>query len=172
MLYRLIPSITLLALVLTMTACGEASACPPRPDSPGTYAGWPISIATDHAIYAPGESPLVTVANNSPDGILTTAHDGYGLSCPVVRLQQLVGEQWQEIDDCHSAGSLGNPPPNRGIIITRGRAEISAHVPLPAPGTYRFVVSYGPSQPHSCPCPPPTIVYSAIVYVCTCGVCS
>ena len=92
MRYRLILSLALLALVLTVTACGEASACPPRPDSPGTFAGWPVSIATGHAVYAPGELPRVTIANLSSDDILTTERGSAGNFCPPVALQRLVGE--------------------------------------------------------------------------------
>jgi len=171
-MYRLIPCIALLALMLT--ACGEASACPPRPDSPGTYAGWPVSLATDRTVYAPGESPRVTIANLTTDAILTTPRGNPGDLCPPVRLQHLVGEQWQEVNDCVHVGGGDNTQPDFGIPIARGRADSRANVPLAAPGSYRFVLSYGALYPKPpCPCgDPPTIVYSAIVYVCTCGVCS
>jgi len=170
MLYRLIPSLALLALVLT--ACGEASACPPRPDSPGTFPSGPVSIETDHTVYAPTESPQVSILNLTPDPILTTPRQGYGDVCPPVALQRLVGEQWQEVNNCTYAGG-GNPSPDKGIPLARGTSPVRPPVPLTSPGTYRFVLSYGPLYPKGlCPCPPPTIVYSAIVYVCTCGGCS
>jgi hypothetical protein len=175
MLYRLIPCIALLALVLTMTACGEASTCPPRPNSPGTSspAGRLVSIETNHSVYAPGEAPQITIINLTPDPILTTPPQGYGEVCPAVRLQRLVGEQWQEVNNCTYAGG-GNPSPDEGIPLARGTSPVRPPVPLASPGTYRFVLSYGPLYPKPpCPCgDPPTIVYSAIVYVCTCGVCS
>src|SRR5258707_8898743 len=126
MRFRLMPCLALLALVLT--ACGEASACPPRPDSPGTYAGWPVSIETDHTVYAPGESPHVTIANLTPDDILTTPRGSQGVMCPPVRLQRLEGEQWQEGYDCVSVGSGDAPMPITGFAIARGRAEFSTHV--------------------------------------------
>jgi hypothetical protein len=170
MRYRLIPCIALLALVLT--ACSEATACPPRPDSPGTYAGWPIVLTTDHAIYAPGESLRVTIVNLSSEDILTTKRGSAGNFCPPVALQRLVGEQWQDVNDCFP-GSNG-----QGLFryhFVRGVAALSRpFVPLPSPGTYRFVLSYDPMHiigncPGDCP---PTIVYSAVLRVCTCGVCS
>jgi len=114
MRYRLIPCIALLALVLTVTACNEATACPPRPDSPGTYAGWPVSLATDHAIYAPGESPRVTIANLTPDDILTTQRGSPGDWCPPVALQRLMGDQWQEANDCVHVGAETQPYKAKG----------------------------------------------------------
>jgi hypothetical protein len=173
MRYRLIPCIALLALVLTVTACNEASACPPRPDSPSTSSGGPVSIETDHTVYAPGESPQVSILNLTPDPIRSTPPQGYGEVCPPVTLQQLVGVQWQELNVCAYTGG-GNPGRNHGIPIARGLSPVRPPVPLTSPGTYRFVLSYGPLYPKPpCPCgDPPTIVYSAIVYVCTCGVCS
>ncbi|HKB49490.1 MAG TPA: hypothetical protein VKC57_17410 [Ktedonobacterales bacterium] len=171
MRYRLIPCVALLALVLT--ACGEASACPPRPDSPGTYAGWPVSLTTDHAVYAPGESPRVTIANLTPDDILTTQRGSPGDWCPPVALQHLAGEQWQEANDCVHVGGGDAAIQSKGLPIAHGRAESSTQVALAAPGSYRFVLSYGPlNRKGLCPCPPPTIVYSAVLRVCTCGVCS
>jgi len=169
--YRLMPCVALLALVLT--ACGEASACPPRPDSPGTYAGWPVSIATDHTVYAPGESPRVTIANLTPDDILTTQRGSPGDWCPPVALQRLVGDQWQEVNDCVHVGGGDNVQPDRGIPIARGQSPVRPPVPLTSPGTHRFVLSYGPlNRKGLCPCPPPTIVYSAVLRVCTCCICS
>ena len=174
MRYRLILSLALLALVLTMTACGEASACPPRPDSPGTFPSGPVSIETDHTVYAPGESPHVMILNLTPDPILSTNPEGYDDICPAVRLQRLAGEQWQEVNVCVHIGGGDNVQPDHGIPIARGLSPVRPPVPLTSPGTYRFVLSYGPLYPKPpCPCgDPPTIVYSAIVYVCTCGVCS
>ncbi len=171
MLYRLIPCIALLALMLT--ACGEASACPSRPDSPGTFPSGPVSIETDHTVYAPGESPHVSILNLTPDPILSTPPQGCCEFCPAVRLQRLVGYEWQEVNVCVPDVG-GNPAGNRGIPIDRGLSPVRPPVPLTSPGTYRFVLSYGPLYPKPpCPCgDPPTIVYSAIVYVCTCGVCS
>src|SRR5260221_10665577 len=155
MKYRLMPCVVLLALVLT--ACGEASACPPRPNSPGTYAGWPVSLATDRTVYAPGESPRVVVANLTTDAILTTPRGNLGDLCPPARLQRLVGEHWQEVNDCVHVGGGDNVQPDFGIPIARGRADSRANVPLAAPGSYRFVLSYGPlNRKGLCPCPPPT----------------
>src|SRR5260221_2869260 len=113
MLYRLIPCIALLALVLTMTACGEASACPPRPDRPGTFPSGPVSIETDHTVYAPGDSPHVMILNLTPDPIRSTPPQGYGEVCPPVALQQLVGVQWQEVNLCVPACG-DNPSPDPG----------------------------------------------------------
>ena len=137
MLWRLIPSLALLALVLT--ACGEASACPPRPDSPGTYAGWPVSLATDHAIYAPGESPHVSILNLTPDPILSTPPQGCCEFCPAVLLQRLVGYEWQEVNVCVPAGG-DNPAGNRGIPIARGLSPVRPPVPLASPAGTRSLI--------------------------------
>ena len=175
MRYRLILSLALLALVLTVTACGEASACPTRPDSPGTYAGWPIVLTTDHAIYAPGESPHVSIANLSSEDILTTERGSAGNSCPPVALQRLVGEQWQDVYDCFPGPNGGGAQGLFRYHFVRGVAALSRPlVPLPSPGTYRFVLSYDPMHligncPNVCN---PTVVYSAALRVCTCGICS
>src|SRR5260221_14277091 len=117
MLYRLIPCIALLALVLT--ACGEASACPPRPDSPGTFPSGPVSIETDHTVYAPGESPQVSILNLTPDPILSTPPHGYGEVCPPVALQRLVAVEWQDLNVWTFSGG-GNPGPNHGIPVAPG----------------------------------------------------
>ena len=144
MLYRLIPSLALLALVLT--ACGEASACPPRPDSPGTFPSGPVSIETDHTVYAPTESPQVSILNLTPDPSLTTPRQGYGDVCPPVALQRLVGEQWQEVNDCVHVGGGDNVQPDRGIPIARGQSPVRPPVPLTSPGTHRFVFVLWPAE--------------------------
>jgi hypothetical protein len=164
------------AAALTLTACGEASACPPRPDSPATSSpgGGLVSIETDHAIYAPGETPQVTIVNLTADPILTTPRQGYGDVCPAVRVQKLVRVEWQEVNNCFYTGG-GNPSPDRGIPLARGTSPVAPPVPLDSPGTYRYVLSYGPLEPQPpspSSAPPPTIVYSAVLQVCTCGICS
>src|SRR5260221_10831632 len=154
MRYRLILSLALLALVLTVTACGEASACPPRPDSPGTFPSGPVSIETDHTVYAPGESPQVMILNLTPDPIRSTPPQGYGEVCPPVALQRLVGVQWQEVNVCVHVGGGDNVQPDHGISIARGLSPVRPYVPLTSPGTYRFVLSYGPlNRKGLCPCP-------------------
>src|SRR5260370_2044384 len=150
--------LALLALALTMKACGEASACPARPDSPGTFPSGPVSIETDHAVHAPGESPQVMILNLTPDPIRSTPPQGYGEVCPPVALQRLVGVQWQEVNVCAYTGG-GNPGRNHGIPIARGLSPVRPPVPLTSPGPYRFVLSYGPlyaNPPRPSGSPPPT----------------
>jgi hypothetical protein len=115
--------------------------------SPGTNAGGPVSIATDHAHYAPNAVIYVTVTNHTSASIY--AYDTQA-SCSILSLEV------RQSDGSFAGASVARCPlgrPARPVTIASGgvySASIQAGFPglinttFPA-GTYRLALTYGPS---------------------------
>src|SRR5260370_36111421 len=85
MLYRLIPCLALLALMLT--GCGARPLCmSSRPSSLATVSPGPVTIGTDHAAYAPADTIVVNITNQLDQPIYLVSQYSASETCPAIQL--------------------------------------------------------------------------------------
>ncbi len=139
---RVILAVVGLVVALALTACGGTTpaACLKQANtSPGTVGGGPVSIATDHSIYAPGDLIQATITNHLPTTVAVDSMGGADV-CPYFLLQRSTADDWQNMPACVPQGGDAAPPASGEQRITPG-ASFSSFVgiraELPA-GTYRL----------------------------------
>jgi hypothetical protein len=162
-------------VLLWSAACSTASStavCGNRPYSPPTQTNGPLSIATDHNVYAPADVMVVVLTNHvQPDSVVM----GLSRYCPYVALQQLQGTTWKPVAICFpediSEANPGTPALRLGPeqsytihLVDMTESTTPTRRPFPT-GTFRLVVTYRPGLDRG------AVAYSDDVWVCTCGTC-
>lgn len=165
----------LLCALLLLASCTEHidSACSSRGlGGPPTVSTGPVIISTDHSVYAPSDTIIVTITNN----LETTLHVRSAPGCPTLLLIRQSNHDWQAIDLCrnteaaplvfaysipaHAATADGLPSSGRPVTLSDG--------------TYRVGVSYSDRKPNADVRVPQTATvqaWSADFQVCTCRSC-
>ena len=164
--WHLVPLSFLLLATFPLSGCGNN--CPDRPSGPATRANDPISIMTDHSVYAPDQLVNVTFVNHLSSAVQSApAWSG----CQVEIIMQQDHSVGNDVAACGSP-KADQGPSRRPIQIAPGQtAEASAYISDNASaGTYHVLFQY-----ITLPIPPPTPsnyrlqyipVYSATFQVC------
>lgn len=167
-------------IAVLCSACSSTSTvvvCGTRPHSPATLTNGPLTVATDHTLYAPTDRIVVVITNHIEPGIQGTAQSRY---CPFAAMQQLQGTTWVPVSICfpEEAGEAPTVPPTLVLgpeqsytihLVDMTVSTIPAPRPFPT-GTFRLVVRYSAAFAHGLE--PPTVAYSADIHICTCGSCA
>ncbi|MGZ3676334.1 MAG: hypothetical protein ACXVCO_18680, partial [Ktedonobacterales bacterium] len=134
----------LVVAALVLAACSETTLpqCPKQANTtPGTISAGQVSIATDHSIYAPGDTIRATITNHLSTGIVINNYM-YTDRCPYFALQMRAGNDWQDMHACPPMNG-DTQPGNHQRLIAAGAAfssGVGIHADLPA-GTYRLWIS-------------------------------
>jgi hypothetical protein len=157
--------LALASLVALLAGCAVGSGPPvlstPTPNtSPGTHTTGPVSIATDHSIYAPTDAIQVAVTNGLSVPIYAL-DEAASCSILVLQVQQLTGE-WQTAQG--ASCPLGRTP----VVVAVAphaiyTATIQAGYPgltqaTFIPGIYRLILSYSTSATEQ----PPSLLGSIV----------
>lgn len=165
--------------LLCSAACSSASTtvvCGGRTDSPATRMNGPLTIATDHTVYAPTDVVVVAITNHVQPESVVKARSTY---CPYVAMQQLQGSTWEPVDICFpedtAEAPIGPRPLDLGPeqsytihLVDRTVSTTPTRRPFPT-GTFRLVVTYQPAVAGGFGSQ--TVAYSDDIWVCTCGTC-
>lgn len=172
---RVIWAIAGLAIALILAACGGTTTaqCPQQANtSPGTVSAGQVSIATDHSVYAPGDTIEATITNHLPTTVVVN-NDRFTARCPYFVPQLQVGNDWQDRSACNPIG--GDTQPHNAQQRIAAGASFRSFVGLPAApttGTYRLWISsysIGDAQGRAAGV---GTAESATFRVCACRVCA
>jgi hypothetical protein len=135
-------------------------------NNPGTLTSGPVSIATDHTTYTPGQGIQVTVKNQLGKAIYALDTRA---SCSILSLQQQVNGAWQGANVARCP--LGRIA--RQVMIGNGQTYTATIQPgepgvknaaFPG-GTYRLVLAYATSAGEPASLSLLTTIYSATLTV-------
>ena len=164
----------LVVAALVLAACGTTTiSCRHVTNtSPGIAIAGPVSIATDHSVYAPGEVVQATITNHLSTGIVINNYM-YTDRCPYFALEMRAGNDWQDMHACPPMGG-DTQPSNHQRLIAAGASfssGVGIYTDLPA-GTYRLRTLYRIVDPIKGGVTDTGTAESATFQICACGVCA
>lgn len=177
MRFRIMPCLALLALVFT--GCGAGPLCiSSRPSSLATVSPGPVTIGTDHAVYAPSDTIVVSITNQLDQPIYLVSQYSASETCPAIQLVKVDHGQSIPMNPCFTTEAA--PSIDISSIAALGTGgdrfdDANLTVPL-TDGTYQVYthyVSYPPYGVHAVNTGHPGIgLVSPTFQVCTCGNCA
>lgn len=131
----------LLLVALALANCGGATCSQRVNTSVGTEGVGPVSVTTDHSVYAPGEGIHATITNHLQQTIVVNNYD-FTAYCPYFVLQMRAGNDWQNMFACQSSSGDTQPrnEPQRIAAGSSFASIVGLRSDLPA-GTYRLWIS-------------------------------
>ena len=130
------------ACLLVLGGCGVAtSGTGGTGATPSTTGGAnAVTVSTDKAVYAPGDTIVVTIANNLATSVWAADHQS---NCTIVTVERLVGGTWERQNPCLRLS------PTRLIEIQAGTVSVQRLSPPTQSGvtgwptgSYRVVFTY------------------------------
>src|SRR5260370_24765379 len=177
MLYRLIPCLALLALLLT--GCGAGPACVSSgPSGPPTVSQGQVTISTDHSVYAPSDTIVVNITNQLDQLIYLVSQYSASETCPAIQLVKVDHGQSIPMNPCFKTEVAPSIEDSSIAALSTGGDRFddsNLSVPL-TDGTYQVYAHYvlfPPYGVHAVNAGHPGIgLVSPTFQVCTCGDCS
>ena len=171
---------TLCVLLVAVTACSSGTtttACRRVSNtSPGTAHPGQVDVATDHSVYAPGDTMQITLTSHLD--LLLFFHGDYG-ACPFFGITDVSAGADASVDTCPPyRGEAAPPVPDQTYLRPGTSVRVQLQIPTPVtPGTYRLgadYLSYGPDgrPPNGATQPGRGTIFSASVRICACAVCA
>ena len=176
MRFRLMLCLALLALLLT--GCGAGPACVSSgPSGPPTVSQGQVTIGTDHSVYAPTDTIVVTIANHLDQPIYIVSQYSPSQTCPSTLLVKVDQMQPIPMNPCFSTEPAHSIESSAIVALgTGGDRFNNANLAVPlTDGTYQVAthyVLYPPIGVHAITAGHPgTGLASPTFQVCTCGNC-
>jgi hypothetical protein len=175
--FRLMPCLALLALMFT--GCGAGPACVSSGASgPATVSQGSVTIGTDHSVYAPADTIVVSIINHLDNTIYLVSQYSASETCPAILLVKVDHGQSIPMNPCFTTEAApGIDSSSIAALGTGGDRFDDSNLTVPlTDGTYQVYAHYvlfPPYGVHAVTAGHPGIgLASPTFQVCTCGVCS
>jgi hypothetical protein len=167
----------LLAVLAACSSGTTTTSCRRLPNtSPGTAHPGQVDVATDHSVYAPGDTMQITVTNHL--NLILFFHGDYG-ACPFFGITGVSAGADTSVDTCPPyRGEAAPPMPDLTYLRPGTSVRVQLQIPTPVtPGTYQLGAAYQSSGPDG---RPPNgaardgtgSIFSAPFHICVCAVCA
>src|SRR5215469_15548372 len=136
--YLYVSALCVLLVVLAACSSGTTTACRRVPNtSPRTANSGQVDVATDHSVYAPGDTMQITLTNHLD--LILFLHGDYG-ACPFFGITGVSAGADESIDTCPPyQGEAAPPMPDLTYLRPGTSVSVQLRVPTPVtPGTYQL----------------------------------
>jgi hypothetical protein len=168
----------LLCLVFLLTGCGAGPACVSSgPSGPATVSQGSVTIGTDHSVYTPSDTIVVSITNRLDQPIYLVSQYSASETCPLFLLTKVDHRQSIPMNPCFKTEAAPSVLSSSIPAGTSGGDQFDSSnltVPL-TDGTYQVYAHYVPYPPygvHAVTAGHPGIgLVSPTFQVCTCDSC-